>query len=311
MRQYHEQQNQGQINDEQQNQGQINHEQNNVQRTESLLDVYDSIRKGEVIGVSDYLRRNGNPNVAISKNHSHQYDFTLLGVACEFAQTEIVRLLLESGANPTMLSYNAPGYAISEQNRACNHGATPLMICAYHAGEKSLEIAKYLVRFGARPDEFRKLTIEEFIKKPVPEEVPATSLFCASISGSVQMAQFLLERGANINQQDLYGRTPLHKAAIRQDITMVRFFIENSADVSIKDYKDKKAMEYLNVELLENTKSHQNTFRKSTEHSSSKHKVSVAIETLEDVKQTVPISILKKENGKNHAHKKSVQWEKK
>lgn len=67
----------------------------------------------------------------------------------------------------------------------------------------------------------------------VDERAPngTTALVVAVLSGNGDLAQFLLERGANPNQMDA-GYSALHVAIPHQDLALVDALIENGADVN-------------------------------------------------------------------------------
>jgi len=45
----------------------------------------------------------------------------------------------------------------------------------------------------------------------------------------------LIEHGARVNEQDAFGRTPLHIAVAINDDTMIRLLVENGANPCIKN----------------------------------------------------------------------------
>ena len=60
----------------------------------------------------------------------------------------------------------------------------------------------------------------------------------------IEIVKFLLENGANINSKDKYGRCPLHFALYEgnqeaQTLEVVKFLIEKGADVNSKDGEGK------------------------------------------------------------------------
>jgi ankyrin repeat protein len=105
---------------------------------------------------------------------------------------EIVRVLLEAGADP---------------NLATEDGSTPLMMAAglgskTHQPEKkrddpapaALAAVKMLIDAGAHVNGVN--------------EADFTALHGAAFKGSIEIIQYLVEHGANINAQDFSGRTP-------------------------------------------------------------------------------------------------------
>ena len=49
------------------------------------------------------------------------------------------------------------------------------------------------------------------------------------------MVKLLIDRGADVNTVDMYGRTPLHNACINSHLDMVQLLIDRGADVNVAD----------------------------------------------------------------------------
>ncbi|MFP4377925.1 MAG: ankyrin repeat domain-containing protein [Spirochaetales bacterium] len=70
--------------------------------------------------------------------------------------------------------------------------------------------------------------------QPIPDlDADETPLHWAARNGLVGIAEGVLENGADIDAQDLFGRTPLHRAVA--DPAMVAFLIAEGANVNIRD----------------------------------------------------------------------------
>ena len=54
------------------------------------------------------------------------------------------------------------------------------------------------------------------------------------MADDVEIAQVLLEHGADLRRQDRYGETPLHYAASRGRIDVARLLIKHGADVNAR-----------------------------------------------------------------------------
>jgi ankyrin repeat protein len=73
---------------------------------------------------------------------------------------------------------------------------------------------------------------------PPPEsyaELVSEAFYIASRNGHVEVARFLLEKGADINCRGFFGAPGLHWAAINGHKPMVEFLIERGADLSLRD----------------------------------------------------------------------------
>ena len=76
--------------------------------------------------------------------------------------------------------------------------------------------------------------IEKGAEIDAKDENESTPLHLASIKGWKKIGQTLLKNGANINAKDTEGETPLHYAAIKDNHKVVEFLIENKAELNAK-----------------------------------------------------------------------------
>ncbi len=70
-------------------------------------------------------------------------------------------------------------------------------------------------------------------------------LYDYALAGDLGAVQFLIAMKANINNQIYtpYSRTPLHAAAANGHLEVVKFLIENGADIYLKDKHLKTALD--------------------------------------------------------------------
>ena len=175
----------------------------------------------------------------------------------EATYLDVLRALLEVGANPDLrLSKHLwfMEYTFSHLGLDTN-GATPFWRAA-HALD--VEAMKLLVAHDADPS---VATIKAASRRsrgpdlsgllPVPDGGPGTyPIHAASGHGYgtgyagnshrhvpdawLTSVKYLVEEhGADVNQRDADGYTPLHNAASRGDVEMIRYLVENGADVMV------------------------------------------------------------------------------
>jgi hypothetical protein len=75
-------------------------------------------------------------------------------------------------------------------------------------------------------------------KAPPPEsyaELVSEAFYIAARNGHVDVARFLLEKGADINCRGFFGAPGLHWAAINGHKAMVAFLMERGADLTLRD----------------------------------------------------------------------------
>ena len=109
-------------------------------------------------------------------------DRTALHMAAELGDPEVIQLLLEYGA---------------DVGATTSYGETPLH--GVRLFVKNIEVVQQLVESGANVN--------------AETTFGATPLHSASILGSAQIVILLIERGAEINRENKRGLTPLHHAA--------------------------------------------------------------------------------------------------
>ena len=74
------------------------------------------------------------------------------------------------------------------------------------------------------------------------DETGITPLYMAASEGQTAVANFLIEKGANVNAVDREGQTPLMKAAMKGDRGMVELLLKNGADVRMSDMGGRTAL---------------------------------------------------------------------
>lgn len=158
---------------------------------------------------------------------SNAYGNSPLHSAVRFGSVDIVRLLLQNGANVD----------------AANHvGSTPLHLCAFLAQEDeesgiSCPNASNRSDFESRPstkNETRSGKTHEVNLKGRGSRL--------MVDNYLQIAAILIssKRVLDINKQDVNGYTPLHIAAERGCIEMVKLLVDSGCRLTIKTIIDHK-----------------------------------------------------------------------
>lgn len=122
--------------------------------------------------------------------------------------TEMVRLLLDNGTPIDATAAN---------------GEPMLTIAAFHG---HIDTARLLLDRNADPN---------------GGEYPYAPMHKAAGTDQRDMQRLLLERHAQIERRDRYGRTPLHWAATSGHAEMVRLLIEQGADIGATDNRGRTA----------------------------------------------------------------------
>ena len=171
-------------------------------------------------------------------NMKDERGLTPLIIGAALGQTEIVKLLLEKGADVNARDNRIGAMAImvasdkghvdiiklliengADINAKDNNSSTPLMIAAEKGQVKA---AKFLIENGADINAGNNL-------------LGAMPIGIASDKGHVDIIKLLIENGADIGAKDKNGATPLMIAAEKDQPEVINFFIENGADINVRD----------------------------------------------------------------------------
>ena len=167
--------------------------------------LWDAASKGDTQLVKELLENGANPNA-----NADGEDLSLLMDAVLSEYSEIVRILLEAGA---------------DVNQANENGARPLRDAA---GLPSRAIVNLLIRHGANI--------------AAQDHGGTTALICATGFNRPDNVQALIAAGANVNQANNKGVTPLMHAALNGNVAVLQALIAAGADVNQADNKGVTAL---------------------------------------------------------------------
>jgi len=133
-------------------------------------------------------------------NNRNSAGSIIISRAVQNGNIEIVRLLLDNGANPNVIG------TVSSDHPLTN---------AIEKG--NLEMVKLLIDKGANVN--------------ARNSIGSSPLRSAISEGNIEMVKLLVDRGVNINNSDRYG-TPFPAAAQAQNIELLRFLLERGANIN-------------------------------------------------------------------------------
>lgn len=79
----------------------------------------------------------------------------------------------------------------------------------------------------------------------------ATPLHRAASKGNLEIVKFLVgtQNNIKINARDAYGSTPLHLACEEDRHEIAKFLVENGADLEIKNKEEKTPIDLSSIQL--------------------------------------------------------------
>lgn len=148
-----------------------------IREKRNKLDLYEAASIGDLNSVMQHLTNQP------SSIHSYSSDgFTPLGLACYFGHLEIVKYLVNHGADVNKASSNS-------FHVAPIHSATAI---------SDYEITAFLLEYGADVN--------------AKQQSGVTPLHSAAHNGKLNIAKLLVDHGADINAKTSEGKTPADMA---------------------------------------------------------------------------------------------------
>jgi hypothetical protein len=188
--------------------------------------------------IEELLDQGADPNATNLKGNPPLYN------VCQRGPLKIAERLVSYGAKVDTVNQNGDTLVLL----ACRNGQPEILqFFLNYVDPQFVNFRAHIDGFDAlfasveadRPECIKILhqygvNLEEKTDNDNPILPGATPLHLAAHYGRTDSAKMLLSLGANINAQDLYGKTCLHIAIIQGHLPLIKLF-QNRADLSIKD----------------------------------------------------------------------------
>ncbi|KAK3787016.1 hypothetical protein RRG08_037295 [Elysia crispata] len=168
-------------------------------------------------------------------SHSNFKGETPLHVACDAGLTDLVRVLLDSGANPNAQTLRLPNSAASiaalgmDNSKAQVFQQTPLHLALFKGYHSIVQIfLDVKAQLSKSPSSAGGRILPNF---NVKDSEGQTVLGLALWNHMLDMADQLIKCGANINEKNAEGMTLLHQAIESQDSNSALFLMDHFADL--------------------------------------------------------------------------------
>ena len=219
-------------------------------RQQQIRRLINAAAAGDTNKVLQILNSGVNINATFARDESQLSGKTALMAAASGGHSDLVSALIKRGVTVDLKHYS---------------GQTALMFAA-HSGDKST--IETLLRAGADANakvvsfhagEFTPLIITINSDRPQRFEIaklllaakaevnPKGQFFISPLMSALEdleMVQFLVAQGADVNQKNFRGATPLMGAAIGRNVAVVKYLIEKGADVNARDQEGHTALTY-------------------------------------------------------------------
>lgn len=227
-------------------------------KAHTVEDLHNAVKEHDASRVQSLLSE------GLSVDAAEPDGSTALFTASRNGDLDIVNLLLHNGADANALSHGATALfpassfghlevvkALVEHGADANtvsDGDTPLHYAAGNAARSNTEdVVMYLITQGAGLNARTRIGRTPLMRA------------CGD-GGTLTVARLLIDRGADVNAQDMEGTTALHQASIYGCCDIAQLLLANGASVDALGYKGRTALHMARerghsevVELLEHS----------------------------------------------------------
>lgn len=185
--------------------------------------LFSAASRGDVDELDSLLASNASDQAQLLALRRATDGWSMLHVAAHLGRITFMKRLIEH-------------YRVDPNGPKTNMGGIALHKAAVGGQLHSLE---YLIGAGSLPDSTNERNWTPFLE-------------CA-IHGHLECAKYLLEKGARMNIQDVYGKSSLHYAAQNGNAPYVEWLLKNGADASLVTKKGDTALSFAEAKADSNS----------------------------------------------------------
>ncbi len=166
-------------------------------------------------------------------NAEVSWGMTPLQWAANMGSREVAEILLEHGARPQLNMWAAAGLGMLDEVQSFWVGPNSLKP---NAGQtRASDLTAKLGKSSQGEDPGLRDGNTDNAAPVSYAELVSDAFYIAARNGHVEVCQFLLEKGADINHRGFFGAPGLHWAAIKGHTAMVEFLLKHGADAALRD----------------------------------------------------------------------------
>jgi ankyrin repeat protein len=171
---------------------------------------------------------------------------TALMLAVREDKSEVVKTLLESGADPELRDgyYAGINTALIEASERARTNILAILIAGGARVDGTNSVSQTALMRGAYKGQIASMEI--LLNKGANLEAKdyegRTALFGATEAGQEAAVRLLLSKGAKVNAQDKKGRTPLMLASRGYDLAVIRMLLDKGALINVQDNDGQTAL---------------------------------------------------------------------
>jgi ankyrin repeat protein len=191
-------------------------------------------------------------------NDRDMYQRTLLLIACEKANIDIIKLLINYGSDLNVID----SYGDNIIHRCCRFNCIHVLSFLlqdthlydkihnklYDKNKNGLTPFHYTAEFGTV--EMMKLLLNYHININEKDYDDRNGLFKACSRKNIPIINFLITNGIDINSVDKYGNSALHRVCINGYIEIIQLLLKSGADLYQKNINESNPLKYYKIHCM-------------------------------------------------------------